>query len=168
MSGFPGSSLHNIHQHSTFPPQSKLQIENNFRGISPVLPAPAGELPPLTPAFFEKNKRGTDGPPLGTVKKVQGHFFDWGFALRSALVAAKSALLWFRLTAKPPPAPLHLLSPRKPLCWVCVGAPYATFAAAATLTPREVFFARYTPRQKMISLGSPPVGGELCEAFLTR
>ena len=121
MSGFPGSSLHNIHQHSTFPPQSKLQIENNFRGISPVLPAPAGELPPLTPAFFEKNKRGTDGPPLGTVKKVQGHFFDWGFALRSALVAAKSALLWFRLTAKPPPAPLHLLSPRKPLCWVCAG-----------------------------------------------
>ena len=45
------------------------------------------------------------------------------------------------------------------------GAPYAAFAAGATLAPREVCSARYTPRQNMISLDSPPAGGELCETF---
>ena len=40
--------------------------------------------------------------------------YSRGTRLLTALVAAKSALLRFRLAAKPPPAPLRLLSPRKP------------------------------------------------------
>ena len=39
------------------------------------------------------------------------------------IVAAKSALLRFRLGAKPAPTPLRLLSPHRPFHWVCAGAP---------------------------------------------
>ena len=69
-----------------------------------------------------------------------------------AFVGAKSAALRFCLTAKTADASLPLLSPRKPLCWVCVGAPgpCPLLADHSTLAPRAAFSAMHMSRQKMI------------------